>query len=58
MHSCSERTNPSATCGGCNKMIRMRDGTDTVLCTVMLDVVETDKKGCKHYEESAEKPDR
>jgi len=46
---------PYESCGRCGKTIRMRDGHNTVLCTVVLEVVEADFDDvCIHYEERNE----
>lgn len=39
-------------CGQCDKTIRMREDTNIVLCTAILEVVEANfSEVCEHYEE-------
>jgi hypothetical protein len=43
------------TCGQCSKTIRLRDGFNAVLCTVILEVVDASFDDvCIHYEERSE----
>ena len=42
-------------CGRCGKTIRLREETEVVVCTAILDVVKADfNEVCEHYEERAE----
>ena len=51
----SKSSAPYEACGKCGKTIRMRDGLNTVLCTVLLDVVDAGFDDvCIHYEERRE----
>ena len=47
----------SKCCGSCGKTIRMREVTEVVLCTAILDVVDAGfEEVCEHYEERPEYP--
>lgn len=56
MESDPNTVDPYESCGRCGKTIRMRDGLNTVLCTVILEVVDADYDDvCIHYEERSQR---
>jgi hypothetical protein len=55
MKSVSTAADLRESCGQCGKTIRLRDALNTVLCTVILEVVDASFDDvCIHYEERSE----
>jgi hypothetical protein len=54
----SNNTSALRSCGNCGKTIRMREYKNTVLCTAILEMVDSDFEDvCEHYEERPEASD-
>lgn len=59
LKSGSDITIPHRYCGMCSKTIKLRESVVTVLCTLMLEVVDAGFEGvCEHYVESSKYPDQ
>ena len=59
LKSGSDITIPQRSCGMCSKTIKLRESADTVLCTLILEVVDAGFEGvCEHYVESSKNPDQ